>query len=101
MYLLKIKSLVSVVILSCIVGHSQDKLNLEAIYNSSQYRSEYQNPIFWISNGDSYITISTNEKGENELIEHRSKNNRSRIFLSSEALTPKGAEQALEIESFS
>jgi dipeptidyl-peptidase-4 len=80
---------------------SQEELSLEAIFNSSRYRSEYQSPVFWISKGDAYITIATSANGEKQLIKHKSKNDDTSVFLSSEALTPSGATRAIDVEAFS
>lgn len=100
MCLSKLKCVVSILLLSCFVVQAQQELSLEAIYNSSKYNSEYQSQVFWISNGDAYITIASNANGENQLVKHLSKNNESSVFLSSEALTPTGATKALNVEAF-
>lgn len=98
---IKIKTLFCVLFLGYFVSHSQEQLSLEAIFNSSQYRSDYQSQVFWISDGDAYITIATNSNGDNQLIKHKSKSDDTSVFLSSKALTPKGAKKALTIEAFS
>lgn len=100
MSLLNFKNLVSVLLLSCFIVQSQEKPSLEAIYASSQYRSDYQSQVFWISGGDAYITVASNANGENQLIKHKSKDNNSSVFLSADALTPEGTKKALDVEAF-
>ncbi|HLV64063.1 S9 family peptidase [Galbibacter sp.] len=99
--LIKFKYLICVLFLSCFIAQAQEELTLEAIYNSSKYSTQYHSQIFWISKGDAYITIATNENGGKQLIKHTSKNNNKSIFLSSQALTPIGATKALDVEAFS
>lgn len=100
MSLLKFKNLVSVLLLSCFIVQSQEKPSLESIYASSQYRSDYQSQVFWISGGDAYITVASNANGESQLIKHKSKDNNSSVFLSADALTPEGTKKALDVEAF-
>lgn len=100
MSLLKFKNLLSVLLLSCFIVQSQEKLSLESIYASSKYKSDYQSQVFWISEGDAYITVASNSNGESQLIKHRSKDNKSSVFLSADALTPVGTKKALDVEAF-
>src|SRR5690606_1998713 len=100
MNLLKFKNLLGVLLLSCFIAQSQDKLSLESIYASSKYSSDSQSQVFWISEGDAYITVASNSDGESQLIKHRSKDNKSSVFLSADALTPEGTTKALDVEAF-
>ncbi|HLV63728.1 S9 family peptidase [Galbibacter sp.] len=97
----KFKYLICILVLSNLLAYAQEELSLEAIYNSSKYSSDYQSQVFWISQGEAYITIAHNKNKESQLIKHSSKNGNESIFLSSQALTPIGATKALNVEAFS
>ncbi|WP_335964976.1 DPP IV N-terminal domain-containing protein [Galbibacter sp. PAP.153] len=84
----------------CTIAQAQEKLTLDAIYNSSEYRGDYQRPISWISGGDAFVTIEKNDEGEDQLIKYISKNNKKEVFVAAEALTSTGTSKALSIEDF-
>ena len=80
----------------------QDKmLTLDRIYNSSEFRSDHQRSISWISDGEAFVTIEKNDAGEDQLIKYISKNNEKSVFVSAEGLKPEGSEKTLRIEDFS
>ncbi|KAA3635104.1 MAG: S9 family peptidase, partial [Bacteroidetes bacterium] len=76
-------------------------LTLDRIYNSSEFRQEYQPPIQWIEDGDAYVIIerSKAEKKGSDLIRYDSKTQNSSVFVSAESLLVN--EKPLSIESFS
>ncbi|MDG3583954.1 S9 family peptidase [Galbibacter pacificus] len=84
----------------CTIAQAQEKLTLDAIYNSSEYRGDYQRPISWISGGDAFVTIEKNDEGEDQLIKYISKNNKKEVFVAAEALTSTETSKALPIEDF-
>ncbi|MEL4306715.1 S9 family peptidase [Joostella sp. CR20] len=84
-----------------LVSAQDDKLTLDRIYNSSEFRGSYQRPISWIANGDAFVTIERNNAGEDQLIKYLSKNNEKSVFVTAEDLKPKGSDKALRIENFS
>ncbi|WP_031427883.1 S9 family peptidase [Flavimarina sp. Hel_I_48] len=73
-------------------------LTLDRIYNSAEFRGESQAPIFWIENGDAFVTIEQNSAGNDELIQYQSKNYKKSAFLSAEKLNVDG--ENLSIEAF-
>ncbi|WP_109831293.1 S9 family peptidase [Reichenbachiella versicolor] len=75
-------------------------LTLDRIFASSEFRQDYQPPVKWIDNGESYIIIEKNKEGQNEMIEYSSSKSTRSIFLSSKQLTPKSKKEALKIEEF-
>ncbi len=76
-------------------------LTLDRIYNSSEFRQEYQRPIQWIEDGDAYVIIERSKavKGGSDLIRYDSKAQKSSVFVSAESLL--NDSQPLRIESFS
>jgi len=85
-----------------IKANAQDasQLTLDRIY-SSEFRGESARSISWIHDGDAFVTIEQTEDGQDQLIKYESKSNAQEIFLSAEALTPSGEDQALQIADFS
>ena len=83
-------------------ANAQDasQLTLDRIY-SSEFRGESARAISWIDDGDAFVTIEQTEDGQDQLIKYESKSNAQEIFLSAEALTPSGEDQALQIADFS
>ncbi|MGS2737841.1 S9 family peptidase [Sinomicrobium sp. M5D2P17] len=75
-------------------------LTPDRIYNSREFRADRQRPVFWVEDGDAFVSIERNSQGEDQLVKYISKNNRSSIYLSAEAITPEGTDKALEIEDF-
>lgn len=59
------------IVTSCflVAQEKNDKLlTIDRIYNSSEFRQEYQSPIQWIENGEAYVIIEkllTNNKVSN------------------------------------
>lgn len=78
---------------------SDSLLTIDRIYNSSEFKGDRQAPIFWIENGDAFVTIEQNEAENDELIRYESKNYKKSVYLSAEKLDLKG--NALNIEDFS
>lgn len=76
-------------------------LTLDRIFNSGEFRQEYQRPIQWINNGEAYVTIekSASINGVDELIKYSSKTQERTLFVGAEALSING--KPLSIESFS
>lgn len=75
-------------------------LTIDRIYNSSEFASDYQRSIFWIENGDAYITIEKDKEGNDQLVKHLSENNNESLYLSVERITPPTANKGLVIEDF-
>ncbi len=94
-------NLLLILFISCNNFFAQEKglLSLERIYSSSEFSSDYQRPIFWIENGDAFVSIEKNEGGNDQLIRYESKNYESSIYLAAENLIANG--KNLDIEDFS
>lgn len=75
-------------------------LTIDRIYNSSELRGERQGPVFWIDEGEAFVTVEKDEKGQDQLIKYISRTNKKSTYLSSEESTPSGQNAALEIEDF-
>lgn len=75
-------------------------LTIDRIFNSGEFRRDFQRPIQWIENGAAYVTIesSSTEAGGDELIRYDSKTQNRTLFVGAEALTIAG--QSIPIESF-
>ncbi|GHA46666.1 peptidase S9 [Salinimicrobium marinum] len=81
--------------------HVEDSLlTIDRIYNSAEFRSENQRPIFWIEEGDAFVTIESTKEGEDQLIKYSSKNNKKSLYLSAAEITPEGETTGLKIEDF-
>ena len=74
-------------------------LTIDRIYNSSEFRGASQAPVFWIENGDAFVTIEQNDAGNDQLLRYESKNYKSSVYLSAEKLNTSG--NSLSIEDFS
>lgn len=75
-------------------------LTLDRIYNSSEFRLDRQRPVFWVENGDAFVTIERSENGEDHLIKYVSKDNKRSLYLSADEITPEDEDKALRIEDF-
>lgn len=75
-------------------------LTLDRIYNSEEFKGDYQRPIFWIENGDAFITVEQLESGEDQLIKYISINHEKSVYITPDQITPKGHNKALPIEGF-
>lgn len=80
---------------------SDSLLTIDRIYNSSEFRGERQGPVFWIDQGEAFVTVEKDEKGQDQLIKYISRSNKKSTYLSSVENTPSGHNAALEIEDFS
>ncbi|MDP5044784.1 MAG: S9 family peptidase [Leeuwenhoekiella sp.] len=76
-------------------------LSLDRIYTSNEFNSESARPIFWINNGDAFITVEQNASGADELIKYSSKTNGQATYLNAATLTPALASKSLSIADFS
>ena len=76
-------------------------LTLDRIYASGEFRQDYQPPVKWIADGESYIIIERNNEGQNEMIKYSSSATDKSTFLSAAELTPANQDQPLQIEAFS
>ncbi len=76
------------------------QLTLDRIFNSGEFSADHARSISWINDGDAFITIEAAD-GNDQLIKYESKSNERSVFLSAAALTPKNAEQALQVADFS
>ncbi len=74
-------------------------LSLDRIYSSSEFRGDYARPVFWIEEGNAFVSIEKDANGNDELIRYESKNYQKSVFLASGKLQANG--QNLEIEDFS
>ncbi|MFI2743543.1 DPP IV N-terminal domain-containing protein [Zhouia sp. PK063] len=93
---------VLVVTASLWAQHTKEQLlTIDRIFNSGEFNGDYQRQIFWIENGEAFITIERNSRGEDELMKYISKNNEKSIYLSADQITPKGSTKSLRIEDFS
>ncbi|MDN3594148.1 S9 family peptidase [Zunongwangia endophytica] len=99
-YFLRI-SLVLFFSASVIAQENDSLLTLERIYSSSEFRSDYQRPIFWIEEGDAFVSIEKDKAGNDELIRYESKNYKSSTYLSAENLKVHGHNLAIEDFSLS
>ena len=97
-YLLRI-ALVLFYSSSIIAQENDSLLSLERIYSSSEFNSDDQRPIFWIENGDAFVSIEKDDLGNDELIRYESKNHKSNTYLSAKNLAVNG--KNLVIEDFS
>ncbi len=77
------------------------RLTIDRIFSSGEFRQEFQAPISWIEQGDSYVIIEANDQGYSELVKYNSASATAGILLSSQQLTPAGAEEPLNVENFS
>lgn len=84
---------------SIIAQEDPSLLSLERIYSSSEFSSDYQRPIFWIEDGDAFVTIEKDDAGNDELIRYESKNYKSSTYLAASNLSVNG--KNLKIEDFS
>lgn len=76
-------------------------LTLERIYNSGEFKGDYQRPISWIEGGDAFITIEKDEAGDDQLIKYQSKNYKSNIYLAAKKLAANGKNLGIEYFSLS
>ncbi|SIQ10215.1 S9 family peptidase [Maribacter ulvicola] len=74
-------------------------LNLDRIYVSKEFKSDRLAPLFWVEDGNAFVTIEKSENGNDQLIKYRSKDYKSDVYLSTEKLTSNGVN--LKIEDFS
>ncbi|RAV30006.1 S9 family peptidase [Sinomicrobium soli] len=74
-------------------------LTLDRIYSSGEFSSDYQRPIFWIEDGNAFVSIERNKNGHDELVRYESKNYKRSSYLPAENLTVDG--KYLNIEDFS
>ncbi|MBC9794994.1 S9 family peptidase [Sinomicrobium weinanense] len=75
-------------------------LTLDRIYNSSEFHTDSQRPVFWVENGDAFVTVEPSAEGEDQLIRYVSRNNKKSVYLSAAKITPEGEDRALSIEDF-
>jgi len=75
-------------------------LTIDRIYNTTEFKKDSQRPIFWIEEGDAFVTIERNEKGHDQLVKYISRNNEKSLYLSSGEITPEGSNSSLRIEDF-
>ncbi|MEM8568349.1 MAG: DPP IV N-terminal domain-containing protein [Bacteroidota bacterium] len=80
--------------------NAQSLLSIDRIYASNEFQQDYQPPVKWIQEGESYVIIELNENGQNELIVYTTSVQKRSVFLSSEQLTPEDQIQPLVIEEF-
>lgn len=76
-------------------------LTIDRIYNTNEFRQEYERPIQWIENGKAYVTIeksNTTESGD-ELIRYSAADQKRTVLVSAERLVVNN--HSLEVESFS
>ena len=86
---------------SIIAQEDPELLSLERIYSSSEFSSDYQRPIFWIENGDAFVSIEKDDSGNDELIRYVSKNHQSNTYLAAQHLAVNGKNLAIEDFSLS
>lgn len=75
-------------------------LTLERIFNSGEFRQDYQRPLRWIEDGKAYITFEFTQKGDIEFVKYETQSQKRSIYISSKELTPKNSDHALRIEDF-
>ncbi|MGB8704263.1 MAG: DPP IV N-terminal domain-containing protein, partial [Gillisia sp.] len=75
-------------------------LTIDRIYNSGEFAGDYQRPISWIDKGEAFVTVESNDNGEDQLERYESKNYKKSTFLTAAQLTPAGKDQALRVEDF-
>lgn len=84
-------------------GQSSDSrlLTIDRIYQSDEFRQDYERDIQWIENGKAYVTIENSDvvSGGVELIRYNTKDQSRTVFVSARDLMAEG--KPLEIESFS
>lgn len=80
---------------------SDSLLTIDRIYNSSEFRGERQGPVFWIDQGEAFVTVEKDERGQDQLKKYISRSNKKSTYLGSVESTPSGHNEALEIEDFS
>ncbi|SFU52687.1 dipeptidyl-peptidase-4 [Pustulibacterium marinum] len=73
-------------------------LTLDRIFNSGEFSADYQRPIFWIEDGDAFVTIESDANGNDELIKYESKSYTKSSYLSADKLKANGTN--LRIENF-
>ena len=86
---------------SIIAQEDPELLSLERIYSSSEFSSDYLRPIFWIENGDAFVSIEKDDSGNDELIRYVSKNHQSNTYLAAQHLAVNGKNLAIEDFSLS
>lgn len=87
-------------LVSSLEAQQQDSklLTIDRIY-SGEFRQDYQPPVNWVEDGESYIIIERNEDGQNELIKYSTAGQERSVFVSASQLTPSQGEP-LSIEEF-
>jgi len=83
-------------------GNSDNKLlTIDRIFNSNEFRQERQQPVQWIENGASYVTIERVEGSSfaRELVKYSVKPFTRTVFVSASALS--AGSVPLNIEAFS
>lgn len=76
-------------------------LDLDRIFNSSEFSGQNQRPVSWIENGNAFVTIEKDTNGHDQLIRYESKTNEQSVFLSASSLKSEDLENPIEIEDFS
>ncbi|MCO4821736.1 MAG: DPP IV N-terminal domain-containing protein [Flavobacteriaceae bacterium] len=76
-------------------------LTIDRIYNSEEFKQDYERPMQWIENGNAYIIIEKSQtvNGADELIRYDSESQERTVFVSAESLKVSG--NPLAINSFS
>lgn len=81
-------------------GVKDSLLSIDRIFNSPELREQRQRPVFWIEDGEAFVTIEKDEKNQDQLIKYNSRNNKKSTYLSPGEITPEGNDTALQIEDF-
>ena len=77
-------------------------LNIDRIYNSSEFRQARSRSIKWIEEGEAYLSIEKSNEIENayELVRYESRSQKKSIFVPAAELIPKGSNSPINIENF-
>lgn len=83
---------------SAFAQKEESLLTLDRIFASGEFRSDYQRPISWIEDGNSFVTIESDGSGNDQLIKYQSKDYKSSTYLASDKLKADG--KNLSVEDF-
>ena len=86
---------------SLVAQEDTSQLNLERIYSSGEFRSDWFGQLRWFEEGNSYTTLTKNESLDGfDLIKTSTKTGKQQTLVSANLLIPTGETKALDIENY-
>ncbi len=82
---------------------AQEALSIDRIYNSKEFKQDYEQKIQWIENGAAYVTIekSSGPNASDELVRYSSLDQERSLLIAAKELAVNGRPIAIESFSFS